>query len=610
MAMKLDEIQSLLQSDDEEIRRSTVHTLKDLPLSESLTLILEAMGDESWRVRKESVEAFVISAPDENAIEKLLELLRSEENAGLRNSAAEAVVRLKTSAVLPLIGMAKDPDADVRKFIVDLMGAIGDPAFVEPLLNLLQDSDVNVASAAAEHLGVLGDSQVIPEIVKVIVSNQAVLFRFSALRALSTLAKHSTVPEEILKLADQDILRKAVYDCLGSISDADSVPFLLKGLLSHQKGSRAAALKAMFKIFNGSDSLTKHKIIEELYSINGSDVISGLLNLFDGSDSYLTEALIWCSVATRDVRFVPILLESLADERFIESALRSLRSFGEEGIASVVAGYAEANENARCAICVLIGECGYSGYSDLVGNALKDDSARVRRTASSAAAKLGLISSIPELVALVDDTDSGVSSSAISALQAFATIARSNILNIARSFSESGVSRHRRYSALLYNSLGEDDRLLLLAKDEDPMVREAAVSAIGRLNLKSSSSILAMVLVDENPDVRIAAAEALGNIKDASALDALEHTLEDDDIWVRCAILKSISRIDLDRAVSIIKRVIGNAEGLFLITCLQMLEADSGSDTKLIIKSSLANPDPDIARQASISLERRASKPD
>jgi len=604
MAMSLQEIQSCLQSDDEEIRRSALQTLKGIPLVESLGLIFTAMGDESWRVRKESVEAFVSSAPDEHSIEELLQLLRNEENAGLRNSAAEAVIRLGTEATLPLLRMIQDPDSDVRKFIVDLMGAIGDPAFIKPLLNALQDSDVNVASAAAENLGSTGDSQVMPDLVHAIVTNKSVLFQFSALGALSVLAKPLVVPKEILMLADQDILRKAVYDCLGSISDESSFPLLMNGLYSLQKGSRSAAVKAIFKIFGRSTLEVRQKITDELRSMNGKEVISGLLNLFDVRDSILSEALIWCSVATGDIRFVPVLVELFEDERLAEAALNSLENYGAEGILQAIACYPTASESARSAICTLIGESGYSGYFDLIGNALKDDSAHVREAAATAAAKLGMISSIPDLVAMTDDADPDVSYSAVSSLQVLASIDHSDILNIARQFGDSEESRHRRHASILYASLGEHEGLLLLSKDEDPMVRQSAVSAIGRLHLKPLRTTLFMALVDEHPDVRIAAADALGNIDEKMALDALEQALEDEDTWVRCAVLKAISKIDRDRALAIIKRVHSDSEGLFMITCLQLLEADGSSDAQLIINNSLANPDPDIARQASMSLER------
>src|SRR6185369_6899374 len=187
------------------------------------------MGDESWRVRKEAVEVFVSSDPGERMIDDLLELLRCEDNAGLRNSSAEAVTRLGERATAPLIRLVHDADAEVRKFVIDVMGGIGASAFIPSLLAALNDVDVNVAAAAAEHLGNLGDARVVQDLIRAIVLNNSDFFRFNALAAIGKLAVPAPVPEEIRQLAQQDLLRKAVYECLGSIADESAVPLLLEG---------------------------------------------------------------------------------------------------------------------------------------------------------------------------------------------------------------------------------------------------------------------------------------------------------------------------------------------------------------------------------------------
>lgn len=602
--MDLLDIRSALRSDDEEIRRSALKSLKGISLIDSFDVVVTAMGDESWRVRKEAVEIFVFSEPDENFIERLLEFLRSEDNAGLRNSAAEAVIRLGSTASQPLIRLLSDSDADVRKFIIDVMGAIGDPVFAQPLLASLEDHDANVASAAAEHLGSLGESSVTPNLIRAIVANESILFRFSALEALGKLATPSFVPEEILKLAEQEILRKAVYDCLGNISDESSITLLLEGLTCRQKSARAAAVKALFRVYERSDQNVRHDMVGRLCTLKDSPSIAGLFELFETGDYVLIEALIWFSRVNTDIRFVPFLLELFVADRFAETALMSLKNFGQEGMAEVVARYSTAGENARVALCTLIGECGYSIYSDLVQGSLRDNSARVRKTAAVSVGKLGYISSIPDLVTLIDDVNSDVCSAAVISLQKFALIDRATVLGIARRLSDSELPHHRRYASLLLASLGESERLLLLVNDEDPQVRTAAVSSIGILPSDKAGSILIMSLLDVDPDVRIAAAYALGEMKTVTALTALESALEDEDIWVQCAAMKAINRIEPERILLIVKQIYAKAEGLLMITCLQLLEHNPDPDALSIIQHALKSTDRDIVLQASKSLER------
>jgi len=601
--MKLQEIEKSLLSEDEEIRRSALKSLKGVSLQDSLAIVIAAMGDPSWRVRKEAVEIFIGSTPDEESIEKLLELLRNEDNAGLRNSAAEAVIRLGAAVAVPLIKKVQDADTDVRKFIIDVMGAIGDPLFVQPLLNALNDSDVNVSSAAAEHLGALGDSKVTEALMNAIVSNDSVLFRFSALEALGKLAPSGSVPDEILDLAEQDILRKAVYDYLGNTSDVKSVLSLVRGLSCRQKSARAASIKALYRISSRASREERKLISDQLRSMRGSDAVSGLLELFDGRDAVLIDALIWCSHVTGDLRFVPLLIESFVVDRFAEAALLSLKSFGQEGVAEIVSRYSASDENARAALCVLVGECGYAAYGDMVKCALKDNYPGVRKAAAVTVGKLGLISSIPDLVELIDDASQEVCSAAVASLQMFALLDRDTVMSISRRLSDSEVPGHRRYASLLLASLGESERLMLLVNDEDPQVRRSAVSSIGTLHAGTVSQVLKMALADECPDVRIAAVDALGQMKEKTAVSDLEKILEDEDVWVQCAAIKSINMIEPESIMAIIRRLGERVEGLLMITCLRLLESLRTPEAIDFIQQALESRDPDVVRQARKSLE-------
>ena len=242
----INNIRSALASTDEETRRSAIHALRDCAAPDKQALLFTAMGDESWRIRKEAVESYVESTPDLDSVELLLELIRDEDNAGLRNSAAEAAIRLGALSAPLLIRMIDDGDADLRKFIIDIMGAIGDPLFVPSLIRSMNDPEVNVASAAVEQLGVLGDSDVVEHLMTALFLRDDLFFRFAVLGALGLVAKPLSIPFELVQLADNEILRKAIFDCLGAISDDSALELLRNGFSCHQKKCRAAALKALY----------------------------------------------------------------------------------------------------------------------------------------------------------------------------------------------------------------------------------------------------------------------------------------------------------------------------------------------------------------------------
>lgn len=608
--MDLKKIHVALQSADEEIRRSALHLLQDISGSDAQLILFTAMGDDSWRVRKEAVELYINSKPGLNSIEQLLNLLRNEENAGLRNSAAEAAIRLGSLSVLPLIKLVRDSDDDVRKSVIDIMGAIGDPVFMPCLLQTLNDPEVNVASAAAEQLGALGDVAAAEHLIAAVLERDDVLFRFSALGALGHLAHTIPVPEALMQLADQDILKKAVFDCLGAVADGCSFTRLLNGLSCRQKNSRIAAVKALYKVYGRSSLACQATISEALQLLREHDSINGLLELFDPQDAVLTDALIWIGVMTRDLRFIPLLLEANCGEHSdTHNALSALKSFGSEALQTIIPRYSLLDENGRSGLCILIAECGFVGFNDLICEALRDPSPQVQKAAAMAAGTLGISTLIPELIQLLDDGDAGLFSAVIASLQSLALINQDAVMAEVNKLCSSPDPHHRKAAVLLLTSFGERDRLLLLMKDEDSQVRTAAVLAIGSIPVDTSAATLLLALTDECADVRIAAADALGSIQDITTVATLERALNDEDVWVQSAVLKAIARIEPTRAISLIKKFHSSSEGLFLITCLQVLEDVAGAEAEEIIRHALKHSDQDIARQAAKSLAHRIDTP-
>lgn len=600
------DIQNILQSGDEETRRRVIQNLRGRPLRETCKLFFSAMGDESWRVRKEAVEVFVSSDPEEGMIDNLLELLRSEDNAGLRNSAAEAVTRLGERAASSLIRLVHDADADVRKFVIDAMGSIKLMVFEHALLSALGDRDVNVAAAAAEHLGNLGDTRIVPDLIRAIVVNETELFRFNALAAIGKLAVPAPVPDEIKDLAGNDLLRKAVYECLGSIADDSAVALLIEGMSVRQKSSRNAAIIALSRIYLRSVPESRQAIESALQCFKGGNQVLVLLESFDTYDPILAEAVVVLLDIIGDRRCVALFLQAFINERLSGVALKALKHLGPDCIDTLISQYANSDAVSRSAICTLIGECAYRNDGSVIRAALSDQSPIVRKAAVSAAGKLGLTDCIPEIVRLLDDPDHDVRNSLVACLRALALIDRSAIQAVAGLLGDSDQSEQRRNAAILFAALGDGDQLSLLVKDEDALVRQAAVSSIGRLRLDLSCGMLLMALVDEDPDVRIAAAESLAEVGDSSVVPALTLALNDEDIWVQCAALNSLARVYPEGTLNAINTVLPGSEGLLLITCLKLLENLENDQALELVEQALGNSDEEVVTLALSIIANRA----
>lgn len=604
----LTNVQLSLRSGDEEIRRQALRELRGLALADTCGLLFKAMADDSWRVRKDAVDLFVASAPDETFIARLLELLRNGENAGLRNSAVEAIIKLRTKGAALLIKLSKDHDADVRKFVIDVMGAVGDAVFMPSLLSALSDPDVNVSAAAAEHLGLVGDPTVVPELIRCIVANQSQYFRFSALSALGRLASHMPMPPEIIALADQEILRKGVYECLGSIADESAAPVLLKGFLSRQRSSRRAAISSWYRIYSQASATVRLAMEENLRKLNGSEIMPALIESFDPAEPLLAEAVTALLGIMADMRGLTTLLEAFACERLSGLALSSLKRLGNTGLQAMLDMYQQVDDFSRCAICAVFGEMAYAQGCGTVRKALKDHSDMVRKSAIAAAAKLGMTDCIRPIASLLDDAGAELRSAVLSCLKAMAMTDPAEVREVARGFASSAIPDRRCDAAVLYGLLGDGDCLSLLAKDEYSSVREAAVIAIGKQEKAAGSGILLMTLVDEDPDVRIAAAEALGRAGCIEVLPQLIHALHDEDCWVQSAVLRSIVAINRDQSLPVLRDTFARADGLLMITCLEMLESLGDRESLNLVEQALDSNDLDVVSLAIGILVRQGGE--
>jgi HEAT repeat protein len=595
-----DAVLNALKSSDEELRRAVIDSLRGEDLGVVCEFIFTAMGDDSWRVRKEAVNVFVAAEPSGDFIAALLELIRDEDNAGLRNSAAEAVIMLGTQAARQLKSLAGDADPGIRKFVVDMMGGIGSTKFVPVLLGALYDVDVNVSAAAAEHLGVIGDAGVVPELLTAIASNDSVFFRFCALSALEKLGIPAPVPEEIKRLVGQEIFSKVVYDCLGSIGDHTAAPILLDGFLSSQKSSRCAAVKAFNRILQRSDATTRQELEGELHRLSGSEVVPAFIELLDveGPDSALAEALTCLLGIIGDARAAVPLLAAYLTERLSSRALNALNALGSAGMDAVREFYSCADERLCGAICTLFGEVGYQAGDGLIRAALHNPSPSVRGAAAQAAGLRGLSDCIPEIIGLLDDTDDGVSGAIISSLQVLSGKDPKPVSEVARNLAEADRPQRRRAAALLFAALRDGDNLARLVKDEDPSVRQASVAAIGKLQIPSLQGFLQIALVDESPEVRMVAAEALGESGIAAAAGPLTLALRDDDSRVQCAALKSITRLNPENTLGVIHALLPAAGGLLMITCLEILASLDDDAALSLVETVLDNEDDELVKLA------------
>lgn len=591
-----DNLLEQLRSSDEEIRRQGVMGLAGRPLAEIRTGIFLALGDSSWRVRKEAVDLLLAAPPDEGVMEELILMLRSHDNAGLRNSAVETLERLGRLAVPCLSRHVSDADHDVRKFVIDILGSIGDSTPVPLLISSLDDADPNVSAAAAENLGKIGDPRGVSPLVEALGKKDTWL-SFTILEALGKIGK--PLPMAIISpLVETNLLKKAVFDCLGAVGDGEAVPLLVEGLKERVRNAREAAVLAVVKVMDRLDTGARQELDLRLRELAGSPFIDGLLASFETAERSLREALVVLFGLIGDERSVGPLLQGCRDDRLRRQCIQAFLHMGERGASFLIREFARAGEEERCFIAYVCGELRIKGSGAILAEGMRDGSPMLRRTAALACGKTGLTELIDVVASLLNDSESEVREGAIDALARLATEDAEPVLAIARKLAVDDHPDRRRDAVILCGALREADRLALLMKDDDMLVRRHAVNALAGLRLPETAGHFVKALMDEEPDVRIAAAGALGELGVEESLDPLLLTLGDEDPWVKCTVLKSLGKIGGERALSAVMATMEGADGLIMISALEALASIGGDGAMAQVRRTLDNPDEDVVKAA------------
>jgi len=602
----IEDLKKRLLEGDEEERRVAVEALGGLREKEAVLLLVSALGDKSWRVRKTSEEILEGFAGEESLVPALIGSLRSEDNAGMRNSAASVLVRIGWSAIPYLIETLKDVDKDIRKFAVDILGEIGDKTAISPLVDALRDSDDNVRSSAAEALGKIGGDEVVNALVYVLTNTEDdIWLRYSALEALGKTGSRMPI-EPIIMLLDEKLLRKAAMDALAKSCDPRAIPHLVAGLQDKSRGCREAAVTGLNSIYKSLPFQERLTVDEEIRANANSHLLTGLLD--SPSIDIKKGAVVILGIMGGGAD--PAMILNLAsDERMQDAVTDAFVKMGEKGLEVLTETFPDADDKMRSYICMVIGKIGDKKGVNTLTSALSDPYGHTRQSAALAIAEIGAIETLPLLVPLLLDEFEDVEEAAV---QAIIRLSKESQVEAVRSLLDGIASREprlRRNITAILGGIGSKDALPAIIsslKDEDSDVRKAAATAIGNLMLKEGIDPLAIALADEDGQVRLAGVNALSRFQSIEAGRLLALASDDTDIWVRCAALKGLSKIGDKNAEKILSRAVMDEVGVVAITAIESLFAMKGVEAVETVKKGLRHNNPDVAWAAEKTLSKIA----
>lgn len=604
------------RSTDADIRQKAALSVAQTAEAGDLPLMFELLGDRDWRVRKTIVDGFVRER-SMAIITGLIDALADPENAGKRNSATEALIRIGTPAIEPIVARVRsESDLDVRLSLVNLLGDLRSPEGFEVLLELLKsEEDLNISSSIVSSIGKYRDAAALPHLIGLLRRRDDLWLEFHIVEALGEIGDRSSLPA-ILPLYSEKSLRKPVLEAIGKIADVGTLSFLLK-IIAEEEKLNLTALRALVRIAEAPKprvveqmerSLIQRKF-REAFPHEKIDPLIEHLHTTPKRDvkAFILKFLGWSG----DQRALPILIDYLQQPDTADIAAQGLIDFGPGAMPAILDALQSAEEDDVVALLLrVVNAIGGRESISRILPFIDHDNPMIRRLAIDTLGDLPDPSSLDHLLAKLDDPDIAsqqAAMNAIGALVAALPAHKADVLTRIRKLLQSRSVPLKLNSLSIYVNIqgeGFHDELLLASKDGDPVIRQKAVSLMGRFAEEQFGHHLVLSLADESTAVRLAAINAVVHLRPETGIAPLISSLEDPDIWIRTAAAQALGEYRSPAAMEQLVRHLQHDQAPVRIAAIEALGKFGSEAVRDVLFEALQKEDLEIKRAAMLALAR------
>lgn len=574
-----------MKSTNDEIRFFACTALGNSKIPQGVTVLLRALGDERWRVRKAASDALVKYG--EAVIAPLQQVLKITEDEDISFWAIKTLGKLGPKAQRFLLEALRSGDKKTRYVIAAALGESGDKRVIRVLIESLADPDWTIRKSATMALAEIGENAVdmmleylrgpnedirdgcLRALVKTRNNGLQKLFdeiirmddnhRFLIRRSIVKIGSRVVEPlMRLFKLKNPEILAFSA-SALGEIGNPRAVPVLISGLSHEDWNVRRSSAYALTEI--GERGVEK---IAEALKDGNDDVRYWVTRILESIGEpgvpFLVKAL---KDPNREIRFFAAkalgtsfdpavarsLINSLNDEIWSvrKVAADSICRLENLSIDDILRHIASDNENIRYWINQIIARIGERFLPRII-EAMRKGDAELRLYACQAA---GLITS-PDLIepligALRDDSEWVRTYAAISLGR---TGDQRSIIPLIRSFSDRNSDVHRNVTRA-FEKLGDKvyKELIGCIEGKDVELRRNAALALAEMRESRGIDHIVLLMEDNDESVRTCAAEALGHFPGLKSRTILTEALADLSMKVRLAVIKALGRLGTEADV-------------------------------------------------------------
>jgi HEAT repeat protein len=603
------------RSSDPDARQRAAHTVASAQ-NRNLPLMFELLGDKDWRVRKTIVDGLVRDFNRE-VIHGLIESLSDAENAGKRNSSTEALLRIGSPAITPIVErLETETDVDVRLSLVNLLGDLRSAEGFDVLIDLLhREQDVNLVSSIVSSLGKYRDAAALPPLIGMLEEHGDLWLKFHIVEALGEIGDRAALPAILPLYADKS-LRKPVLEATGKIADVGTVAFLLKVIADEEK-LNLTALRALVQIAEASKPRVVEQVerpfiqrkFRESFPREKIDPLVDHLRSTPKRDvkAFILKFLGWSS----DERALPVLLEYLQEPDSAETAAQALIDFGPAALPAILETLRNAEEDELVALLLRVVNVlgGRESIPHIIAF-LDHDNPMIRRLAIETLGQIPDGGAIDYLLAKLDDPDVASQQAAMNSIVALVSAIpeiKDDVLVKIRRLLQSPSVPTKLNSLSIYVSIqgeGFHDELLLASKDSDPVIRQKAVSLMGKFGHEQFAEQIVLSLADESTAVRLAAINAVVHMRPETGLEPLISALEDHDIWIRTAAAQALGEYRHPSAIEPLMKHLQSDMPPVRIAGIEALGKSENPAVKQILFDCFGEEDMEIRRAAMLALSR------
>jgi HEAT repeat protein len=282
-----------LNSADPTVRREVVEKYYSGELPDELAQVLCSKIYDNDKGVRDSI-GFALTISNNSNIAEYLVPSISSEDISVRNLAGEILLKRGISSIKALLHYLENNNDDDKKFIIDILGLIGDPSSAEDIIKVLRETENdNVILACIEALGNIKSAEALNVIIRFYDKNE--LFRPTIMEYIGKIGDQNSLNFIMEKYAVADELTKfSILEILGRIGTEETFYFLISELRTIKAPLTWAAiaslknLKELLGLDIPYDEFTRNAVLNTLHNadIEYQREASSLLTFFKDRDIF------------------------------------------------------------------------------------------------------------------------------------------------------------------------------------------------------------------------------------------------------------------------------------------------------------------------------------